>query len=54
MPEEPVANTRMDLLQEMADLDDDFEAKKISEEEYKEERARLKAELLELSQSEEE
>ncbi|MBI4787866.1 MAG: hypothetical protein HY782_12540 [Chloroflexi bacterium] len=51
---QPAANRRMDLLQEIADLDDEFEEKKISEEEYKAERARLKAELLELSQSEEE
>ncbi len=45
--EPSTADRRMELLQAMADLDDDFEAGKISEAEYKEERARLKAELLE-------
>jgi hypothetical protein len=47
-PVESTADERMELLQAMADLDDEFEAGKISEAEYKEERARLKAELLEL------
>lgn len=41
---------RMDLLQEIADLDDEFEAGKITEAEYKEQRAALKAKLLELEQ----
>ncbi len=45
---ESTADERMELLQAMADLDDEFEAGKISEAEYKEQRARLKAELLEL------
>lgn len=40
---------RMALLQEMADLDDDFEAKKISEEDYRARRSQLKAELLDLT-----
>ncbi len=48
VPLESTADERMELLQAMADLDDEFEAGKISEAEYKEERARLKAELLEL------
>jgi len=39
---------RMDLLQAIADLDDEFEAGKMTEEAYKAERARLKAHLLEL------
>lgn len=43
-------NERMELLQDIADLDDEFEAGKITEEEYKAERARLKAQLLELEQ----
>lgn len=43
---------RMELLQEMADLDDDYEAKKISEDDYKSIRARLKSELLEITQGE--
>lgn len=47
------ANRRLELLQEMADLDDDYEAQKISETEYRERRARLKAELLDLTQGEE-
>ncbi len=42
------SNSRMDLLQDIADLDDEFEAGKITEAEYKEERAALKAKLLEL------
>lgn len=41
-------NRRQELLQEIADLDDAFEAKEISEQEYNEERAALKAELVEL------
>ncbi len=41
-------NERMELLQDIADLDDDFEAGKITQEEYKKERAELKAKLLEL------
>ncbi len=45
----PEDGRRMELLQDMADLDDDFEANKISETDYKEQRARLKAELLTLS-----
>jgi hypothetical protein len=45
-------NRRMDLLQQIADLDDDFEAGKVSEATYKEERARLKAKLQELGDSE--
>ncbi len=44
---EAAPDRRMELLQSMADLDDDFEAGKISEADYKQERARLKAELLE-------
>lgn len=43
-------NERLELLQDIADLDDEFEAGKLSEEEYKAERARLKAQLLELEQ----
>lgn len=43
-------NERLELLQDIADLDDEFEAGKITEEEYKAERARLKAQLLELEQ----
>ncbi|HEX9075024.1 MAG TPA: hypothetical protein VF932_04565 [Anaerolineae bacterium] len=49
---EPEANVRMGLLQDIADLDDEFEEKKITEEEYREKRARLKAKLLELSKDE--
>lgn len=45
---QPTHNHRMELLQEIADLDDDFEAQKISEAEYKAQRAQVKAELLEL------
>lgn len=49
--EEPVAGSgrRIELLQAMADLDDEFEAQKITEAEYRERRAQLKAELLELT-----
>ncbi len=43
-------NERLELLQDIADLDDEFEAGKLSEEDYKAERARLKAQLLELEQ----
>jgi len=39
---------RVELLQDIADLDDEFEANKITEAEYKEQRAALKAKLLEL------
>jgi hypothetical protein len=39
---------RVELLQELADLDDEYEEKKISEEDYKRVRAALKAELREL------
>jgi hypothetical protein len=42
----------MELLQDMANLDDDFEAKKISEEDYRARRAQLKAELLDLTKGE--
>jgi hypothetical protein len=42
----------MELLQDIADSDDEFEEKKITEEEYRDRRARLKAELLELSKDE--
>ena len=45
-------NRRMDLLQQIADLDDDFEDGKVSETTYKEERARLKAKLQELGDGE--
>ena len=48
----PEANLRMELLQDIADLDDEFEEKKITEEEYRDRRARLKAQLLELSKDE--
>jgi hypothetical protein len=41
---------RAELLQAIADLDDEFEAGKIAEAEYNEERAALKAELLELGE----
>ncbi len=44
----PGENRRMELLQAMADLDDEFEAGKIPEQEYRDQRAQLKAELLEL------
>lgn len=40
---------RMELLQEMADLDDDYEAKKVSEEDYRSIRTKLKAELVALT-----
>ncbi len=45
-------NRRMELLQDIADLDDDFEAGKVTESTYKEERARLKAKLAELGDGE--
>ena len=45
-------NRRMELLQEIADLDDDFEAGKVTESTYKEERVRLKAKLSELGEGE--
>jgi hypothetical protein len=45
-------NRRMELLQEIADLDDDFEAGKVTESTYKEERARLKTKLTELGEGE--
>ena len=45
-------NRRMELLQAIADLDDDFEAQKVSEATYKEERARLKGKLAELGDGE--
>ena len=41
-------NERMDLLQQIADLDDDHESGKISDAEYQEKRAALKAKLVEL------
>jgi hypothetical protein len=44
---------RVELLQELADLDDDFEAKKITEEEYKKQRAEIKTELRELMKASE-
>ena len=44
------ADIRTGLLQEIADLDDEFEAGKISETEYNEQRAAIKAELLELGE----
>lgn len=44
----PAANARMDLLQQIADLDDDHEAGKVTDAEYQEKRAALKAKLLEL------
>lgn len=47
---EELKNERMELLQDIADLDDDFEAGKITEDEYTQERAALKAKLLELGQ----
>lgn len=47
---EEMKNERLELLQDIADLDDEFEAGKITEEEYKQERAALKAKLLELGQ----
>jgi hypothetical protein len=49
----PVDNRRLDLLQEMADLDDAFEAHQISEPEYRERRNAAKAQLLELAQADE-
>ena len=45
-------NRRMELLQDIADLDDDFEAGKVSESTYKEERVRLKAKLSEMGDGE--
>jgi hypothetical protein len=48
--EEDEEDPREDLLQEIADLDDAFEAGKISEAEYKEKRAALKAELVEMDE----
>ena len=45
-------NRRMELLQDIADLDDDFEDGKVTEATYKEERARLKAKLAELGDGE--
>ena len=47
-------NRRMELLQEIADLDDDFEAGSVTEATYKEERARLKGKLSALGESESE
>jgi hypothetical protein len=44
------ANRRMELLQAIADLDDDFEAGEIPEADYTEQRAALKAKLLELGE----
>jgi hypothetical protein len=49
----PASGRRMELLQEMANLDDAFEAQKISESEYKERRTQIKADLLELTKGEE-
>ena len=43
-------DARQDLMQEIADLDDAFEAGKISEAEYKEKRAARKAELAEMDE----
>ena len=43
-------DARKEILQEIADLDDAFEAGKISEAEYKEKRAALKAELAEMDE----
>jgi hypothetical protein len=43
-------DARADLMQEIADLDDAFEAGKIGEAEYKEQRAALKAELAEMDE----
>ncbi len=48
-----VDRRRMDLLQQMADLDDAYEAHQISESEYKEQRSIAKAKLLELTQTDE-
>lgn len=45
-----INSERMELLQDIADLDDDFEAGKLTDAEYKEQRAQLKAKLLELDQ----
>jgi hypothetical protein len=42
----------MELLQEIADLDDDYEAGKVTEPTYKEERARLKSKLSDLGEGE--
>ncbi len=44
------AEQRLELLQELADLDDEFEAGKIAEDEYKKEREAIKADLRELMQ----
>lgn len=44
------AEQRLELLQELADLDDEFEAGKIAEAEYKKEREAIKADLRELMQ----
>ncbi|MDE3087759.1 MAG: hypothetical protein KGJ80_00030 [Chloroflexota bacterium] len=51
---EPVtaSGRRQTLLQSIADLDDDFEAGKVSESTYKEERERLKSKLVELGDAE--
>ncbi len=43
-------DARVEILQEIADLDDAFEAGKISETEYREQRTALKAELAELKE----
>ena len=44
----PANNDRMDLLQQIADLDDDHESGKVTDAAYQEKRAALKAKLLEL------
>lgn len=44
----PANNERMDLLQQIADLDDDHETGKVTDAEYQEKRAALKAKLVEL------
>jgi hypothetical protein len=44
----PATNARMDLLQQIADLDDDHESGKVTDAEYQEKRAALKGKLLEL------
>ncbi|MBI5304177.1 MAG: hypothetical protein HY868_18740 [Chloroflexi bacterium] len=52
--EEAPASTdsqRLELLQKLADLDDEFEAGKIAQEEYKQQRDAIKAELRELMQA---
>ncbi|MBI5652078.1 MAG: hypothetical protein HZC40_16810 [Chloroflexi bacterium] len=48
MEEQLDEERRVELLQELADLDDEYEEKKISEEDYKRVRAALKTELREL------